>query len=98
MARILKSPFYDGYTFTRGRFNCKFRQIPESNSWIIEVVIDHTGAAVFDTVPLPTKTEAYCLAMDWLDHLQTCPLLVSVLGRQRRAFKAESAVLRAVAD
>ncbi len=93
MARNLPSPFYDGYTFTRGRFDGTFRKIPESNSWIVEVVDAQSGGIVFQTTPVTSKFEAYQLAIDWLDHLHTDPLLESVLARHDVIVEADANVL-----
>lgn len=93
MARNLPSPFYDGYTFTRGRFDCTFRKIPESNSWIVKVVDAQSGGIVFETTPVTSKFEAYQLAIDWLDHLHTDPLLESVLARHDVIVEADAGVL-----
>ncbi len=96
MTHNLRPTFYDGCTFTSGRYDCTFRRIPESGAWVIEVVDAQSGAPVFETVPVATKTEAFVLAQGWLDRLQDCGRLASVLEHRKVTFVAEPAVLREV--
>ncbi len=87
------SPLRDGDFFTSGRYNCTIDRIPESNSWIVKVVDAQSGGIVFKTTPVTSKFEAYQLAIDWLDHLHTDPLLESVLARHDVIVEADAGVL-----
>ena len=62
MARILPSPFYDGYSYRHGVLDCTFRYLDPTARWTIHVVDARTNSELFSTVPLPTKCDAYALA------------------------------------
>ena len=85
---------HDG--FTRGRFDCTFERIPESNSWTVEVVDALSGALVFETVPVTSRIEARELALSWLDFVCTDSSLPSVLERHDIITEADAAVLRVI--
>lgn len=94
MARNPPNPVADGFSYEHGPFTCRLRRLGVGGQWFILVTDPQSGHEVFRTIPVPARTEAYCVASDWCDLLSRRTSLAAALLRTGRSFEADGNVLR----